>query len=252
MKGRERVRAAERATQEADFAERRCRDRLAELERRRSDLAAQGDQQRTLLAQAVHRARRHRLDAGRAVARDPARRAGIGRAGAGRRARPARGARCRPARGGGGTVDRGPEARARARQDPGHAIEGAGGESRRAAVHRAARRRESGRSRAARGTQGVGERAHAAGGDRAPARGDRRARRGEPRRPGRAGAGARAQGLPRPASGRSDRGHDHAGNAIRQIDRESRSCCSRRSTRSTPTSPSSSRRCSAAATRSSS
>ncbi|MCC6195586.1 MAG: chromosome segregation protein SMC [Burkholderiales bacterium] len=51
VKGRERVRAAERAAQEADFAERRCRDRLAELERRRSDLAAQGEQQRTLLGQ---------------------------------------------------------------------------------------------------------------------------------------------------------------------------------------------------------
>jgi chromosome segregation protein len=48
-RGRERVRVAERATQEADFAERRCRDRIGELERRAADLAAQGEQQRGLL-----------------------------------------------------------------------------------------------------------------------------------------------------------------------------------------------------------
>ena len=51
VRGREHVRAAERATQEADFAERRCRDRLAELDRRGADLAAQGDQQRGLRVQ---------------------------------------------------------------------------------------------------------------------------------------------------------------------------------------------------------
>ncbi len=50
-RGRERVRAAERAAQEAGFAERSCRDRLAEFERRREALAAQAVQQKALLAQ---------------------------------------------------------------------------------------------------------------------------------------------------------------------------------------------------------
>ena len=50
-RGRERVRAAERAAQEAGFAERSCRDRLAELERRRESLATQAVQQKSLLAQ---------------------------------------------------------------------------------------------------------------------------------------------------------------------------------------------------------
>ncbi len=49
--GRERVRAAERASQEEGFAERSARDRLADLERRRETLVAQGVQQRSLLAQ---------------------------------------------------------------------------------------------------------------------------------------------------------------------------------------------------------
>ena len=50
-RGRERVRAAERAAQEAGFAERSCRDRLAEFERRRESLTAQAAQQKALLAQ---------------------------------------------------------------------------------------------------------------------------------------------------------------------------------------------------------
>ena len=50
-RGRERLRAAERAAQEAGFAERSCRDRLAELERRRESLTAQATQQKSLLAQ---------------------------------------------------------------------------------------------------------------------------------------------------------------------------------------------------------
>jgi len=50
-RGRERVRAAERAAQEAGFAERSCRDRLAELERRRESLTTQAAQQNSLLAQ---------------------------------------------------------------------------------------------------------------------------------------------------------------------------------------------------------
>ncbi len=50
-RGRERVRVAERAAQEATFAERSCRERLAELERRRESLAAQTAQQRGLLAE---------------------------------------------------------------------------------------------------------------------------------------------------------------------------------------------------------
>ena len=49
--GRERLRSAELAAQEAGFAERSCRDRLAELERRREALAAQVEQQQGLLAQ---------------------------------------------------------------------------------------------------------------------------------------------------------------------------------------------------------
>ena len=50
-RGRERVRAAERSAQEAGFAERSCRDRLSELERRRESLTAQAAQQKGLLAQ---------------------------------------------------------------------------------------------------------------------------------------------------------------------------------------------------------
>jgi chromosome segregation protein len=50
-RGRERWRAAERALQEAAFAERSGRDRLAELARRREGLAAQVEQQQRLLAQ---------------------------------------------------------------------------------------------------------------------------------------------------------------------------------------------------------
>ncbi len=48
-RGRERVRAAERAAQEAGFAERSCRERLAELARRREALEAQLAQQQGLL-----------------------------------------------------------------------------------------------------------------------------------------------------------------------------------------------------------
>ncbi|MEO8305504.1 MAG: chromosome segregation protein SMC [Betaproteobacteria bacterium] len=50
-RGRERVRLAERAAQEAAFAERSCRERLADLERRRESLTAQAAQQRNLLQQ---------------------------------------------------------------------------------------------------------------------------------------------------------------------------------------------------------
>jgi chromosome segregation protein len=50
-RGRERVRSAERAAQEAGFAERSSRDRLAELARRRETLAAQLGQQQGLLSQ---------------------------------------------------------------------------------------------------------------------------------------------------------------------------------------------------------
>jgi len=50
-RGREKVRAAERNTQEADFAQRRCDDRIAELARRASDLATRRDQERGLLDQ---------------------------------------------------------------------------------------------------------------------------------------------------------------------------------------------------------
>ncbi|MCC7327730.1 MAG: chromosome segregation protein SMC [Burkholderiales bacterium] len=50
-RGRERVRAAERAAQETSFAERSCRERIAELERRREGVIAQREQQHSLLAQ---------------------------------------------------------------------------------------------------------------------------------------------------------------------------------------------------------
>jgi chromosome segregation protein len=48
---RERVRATERASQEAGFAERSCRDRLGELSRRREALDAQAAQQQSALAE---------------------------------------------------------------------------------------------------------------------------------------------------------------------------------------------------------
>ncbi|HEX6138529.1 MAG TPA: chromosome segregation protein SMC [Casimicrobiaceae bacterium] len=51
--GRERLRGAERAAQEASFAERSCRDRIAEIARRREALLAQVAQQQSLLAQAT-------------------------------------------------------------------------------------------------------------------------------------------------------------------------------------------------------
>jgi chromosome segregation protein len=50
-RGRERTRAAERAAQEAGFAERSCRDRIAELSRRREGIEAQVAQQQALVAQ---------------------------------------------------------------------------------------------------------------------------------------------------------------------------------------------------------
>ena len=50
-RGRERARTAERAAQEAAFAERSCRDRIAELGVRGETLAAQAAQQRELLTQ---------------------------------------------------------------------------------------------------------------------------------------------------------------------------------------------------------
>ncbi len=50
-RARERVRTAERATQEAGFAERSCRERLSEYARRREGLDAQIAQQRALVGQ---------------------------------------------------------------------------------------------------------------------------------------------------------------------------------------------------------
>jgi len=50
-RGREQVRIAERAAQEASFAARSCRDRLAEIARRREGLAVQVTQQQGLLGQ---------------------------------------------------------------------------------------------------------------------------------------------------------------------------------------------------------
>ncbi len=50
-RARERLRAAERAAQEAGFAERSGRERLGELDRRATSLAAQTTEQQGLLAQ---------------------------------------------------------------------------------------------------------------------------------------------------------------------------------------------------------
>ena len=50
-RSRDELRAAERAAQEAGFAERSCRDRIADIARRRESLAAQVAQQQTLLSQ---------------------------------------------------------------------------------------------------------------------------------------------------------------------------------------------------------
>jgi chromosome segregation protein len=50
-RGREAVRAAERAAQEASFAERSCRDRLSDIARRRDGLGTQVAQQHALLGQ---------------------------------------------------------------------------------------------------------------------------------------------------------------------------------------------------------
>jgi chromosome segregation protein len=50
-RSREQLRLAERAAQEAQFAERSCRDRLADIARRRESLTAQAAQQEVLLAQ---------------------------------------------------------------------------------------------------------------------------------------------------------------------------------------------------------
>ena len=50
-RSREQLRTAERATQEASYAERSCRDRLAEIARRREGLGAQVAQQQGLLGQ---------------------------------------------------------------------------------------------------------------------------------------------------------------------------------------------------------
>ena len=57
---RERLRGAERGAQEAGFAERSCRDRIAELARRREGLETQAGQQRALLAQVA--AEREKID----------------------------------------------------------------------------------------------------------------------------------------------------------------------------------------------
>ncbi|HET9763226.1 MAG TPA: chromosome segregation protein SMC, partial [Casimicrobiaceae bacterium] len=50
-RGREQLRLAERAAQEANFAERSCRERLADIGRRRESLTVQVAQQQSLLAQ---------------------------------------------------------------------------------------------------------------------------------------------------------------------------------------------------------
>ena len=50
-RGREQLRVAERAAQEAGYAARSCRDRLAEIARRREGLTAQVTQQQGLLGQ---------------------------------------------------------------------------------------------------------------------------------------------------------------------------------------------------------
>ena len=156
-RGRERVRAAERAAQEAGFAERSCRDRLAELERRRESLTAQAAQQNSLLAQfTTEQAAIDWTPVEEALQRQlaPSRRSG---AGAGRGARSRREPDGGTARGRRGPPRCRTEARTGARQDPGHAVEGAGSGAGRAAVLGAAGRSAGRRVRIARSPEGLGQ-----------------------------------------------------------------------------------------------
>ncbi len=153
---------------------------------------------------------RDRLDAGRGSAAAAARRPRRGRAGAGVGTRPAGRARRRIARGGRGAPHRGAEARARAVEDRGDALEGAGGGARRPAVCRPAGRGARRGRRAARGTEGVRQQVRAAGRNRALAGRDRRARRRQPRRARRARDRDGAEAVPGRAGGRPHRGDGDA------------------------------------------
>ena len=198
VRGREALRAAERAAQEAEFAERSAADRLADLERRREALALQATQQRDMLERLS--GERQAIDFSpveEALQRQLGSRRGR-RGRARRRARRARIARREAARSRGGPARPRAGARARAHADRRPEAQGTGRGAGRGAVRRAARRGRRGPGRPARRAQGLGPRLDAARRDRAAARGHRRARPGQPRRARRTRAVARAQGLPRP------------------------------------------------------
>ncbi len=146
-RGRELVRATERAAQEAAFAERSCRERLAELERRRESLAAQVGQQRNALAQLTsERAAIDWTPVEEALQRQLAARGEAEQALAAARDR-LEGLWHRVARGRGSPARRRAEARARARKDRGDAAQGAGDGARGPAVRGPARRSECGSRR---------------------------------------------------------------------------------------------------------
>ena len=154
------LRVAERAAQEAGFAERSCRDRMAELERR-----ARGAGSADRAAAGPARAARPRASS-RSTGRRSRKRCSGSWA---RAARPSRrwrpratalealGAELRAADE--ARLAGRAEARACAREDPGDAAQGAGGRAGRAAVHRAAGRSAGRRRRAAGGAEGLGQRA---------------------------------------------------------------------------------------------
>ena len=239
-RGRERVRVAERAAQEADFAERSCRERMAELERRRERLAAQARRSSAaLLAQLT--SERAAIDwtpveagaaaaAGRRAA-TPSRRSPRRATGWKRWARDLRAAE---------------EARLAAEQklEPARAkiedmrFKEQAAQLAEAAVHRAARRSPRRRRVAARRAQGVGQRAHAARA-RSSACNAAIAELGAVNLAAldELAQAQRAQGVPRPPGRRPHRSDGHA----RDRDppdrpRIARSSCSRRSTPSTRTS----------------
>ncbi len=162
-RGRERVRVAERAAQEAGFAERSCRERLAELARRRESLEAQLAQQQGLLTRVA--AEREGIDwtpvetalqaqltvraaAEQALAASRDRLEAIGTD-----LRAAEEARL---------VGR-PETRARAREDRRSALEGTGRGAGRTAVRGTAGRGACRPRGATRADEGLGPRQHAAG-----------------------------------------------------------------------------------------
>ena len=135
-RGRERVRAAERAAQEAVFTERSLR-RAAGRARAAARIAGDAGRATARAPEPAQlRARGDRLDAGRGGAAAATHRTRRGRAGALGRAGSARGARHGASRRRGGPACRRAPARAGARQDRGDAAQGAGSGARRRPVRR--------------------------------------------------------------------------------------------------------------------